>query len=511
MKRENMRFNWLFSFKFKCFLSLISGLLFTLGFAPFKAWYLALIGICFLFWIIDSCKKAWQVFLQCMLFGFGHFVSSLYWFINPLLLDIKAFLYMLPLAVLAAPSILSLYIVFVGLITFCVRNRDLKVIMFASSWVVVEFIRGNFLFPFPWNFAGYITWCIPILMQGAKILSIYGLSYIVILIALLPMMHSRVIISFTIGIAVIVTIYGNLQLSNYERLTAEKTLDLRMVHSNFIPILKISEKERYERMYKLIGVTFENFKEGTSLVIIPEGAMPFPYVKDGDIEFLMEDLATFYKTNIMIAADYFEHNSDNSFGLYNATIMIEPDRKQFYYKNILVPFGEYIPLKKWLTFIDKFVESGMDFTPGKGVQLFYMKDFNFYSPICYEILFPQLFIDAKDMDFIVNVSNDGWFGDSIQQKQHLAMAKFRAIESGKMLIRVTNFGFTSIVNPIGKTMLEAIPSQNITSYDFKLSIVKDKSYGYIPIYGALSVASFAIVLILFWQVMDYRYKGKIRK
>lgn len=506
-----MKFDWLYSFKFKCLLSFISGLFFTLGFAPFAAWYAALAGICLLFWIVDSCKKVRHILLYCLLFGYGHFMSSLYWFINPLLLDIKAFLYAVPITVLVIPTLLSLYIALVGLISFCVKNRDLKIIMFASSWVVVEFIRGNFLLPFPWNFAGYITWSLPVFMQGAKIISVYGLSYIVILIALLPMMKSRVLISCTIAIGIMLSIYGDLQLSNYPKLAAEKKLDLRMLHSNFIPILKISEEARYERMDKLIEATFNDFKQGIDLVIIPEGAMPFPYVKEGDIEFLLEDLATFYRTNIMIATDYFEHNSDNSFNLYNATVMIEPDKKQFYYKNILVPFGEYMPLKKWLTFLDKFVQSGMDFTPGQGVELFYIKDFKFYSPICYEILFPQLFVDAKDMDFIVNVSNDGWFGDSIQQKQHLAMAKFRAIESGKMLIRVTNFGFTSIVNPIGQTMLEAIPSQDITSYDFKLPIIKDKAYGYLPIYGSLSIACFVIVLILFWQVVSYRYKVKASK
>jgi apolipoprotein N-acyltransferase len=212
------------------------------------------------------------------------------------------------------------------------------------------------------------------------------------------------------------------------------------------PAYQESTIDHYETM------TREAVADGAELVVWPETAAPFFFQEEGELRDRILDLARRLAVPLVVGSPAFTVENGTLL-MHNRVYLVTPDgtAEQSYDKMELVPFGEYVPLKSFFFFVDKVVEGVGDFRAGTTPVVFHTARGNFGTLICYEGIFPGLtrqFV-AGGADFLVNVTNDAWFGRTSAPYQHLAMATIRAIENRVPLVRVANTGFSAMVDADG--------------------------------------------------------------
>lgn len=325
------------------------------------------------------------------------------------------------------------------------------ILVFAPLWVIFEWLRSWLLTGFPWLYAGYAGLDTP-LAGWAPVLGVFGLSGVfaamaaLMVWALAPVERHRVVIAST----VILSTFGvGLALSNIE-FTGRSAADISvaLLQPN-IPLEKKWDRRNFRR---IIGdyddaLTSTLADPAVDLVIWPESAVPaYRHQAEPWLNALRERLALADAgliTGIPVRDDSGRHNS--LIGLARAS--------GEYHKQKLVPFGEYVPLDRLLRGIIAFFDLPMSrFSPGPPNQrMLRFDDLTIGAFICYEIVYPDFVAGVRDLpDILVTVSNDSWFGASIGPWQHLQMARFRALETGRELLRGTNNGVTAIVDHRGR-------------------------------------------------------------
>jgi apolipoprotein N-acyltransferase len=169
---------------------------------------------------------------------------------------------------------------------------------------------------------------------------------------------------------------------------------------------------------------------------------------------------------------------------FNSAVLLNPagERVYSYNKIHLLPFGEYVPLRGWLTFAKKLTADISDFTPGSEYSIARLPQGKFGTFICYEAIFPSevRHFTADGAQLLVTISNDGWFGRSSAPEQHMAMARVRAVENRRWLLRDTNNGYTESIDPYGRTAAQLqldIRSQLDAPYDFRSDITPYVRFG----------------------------------
>jgi apolipoprotein N-acyltransferase len=191
------------------------------------------------------------------------------------------------------------------------------------------------------------------------------------------------------------------------------------------------------------------------IIVWPETAIPTYYslVKDS---FIQEVGQTAYENNIDYLIGVFTFDPKNGH-VYNS-VMTLGNEIGFYRKQHLVPFGEYLPFRGVLTFLDKYIDLPMaDISSGEGRPLLRLKGYPVGASICYEAVYGNEVIEAMpEAKFLVNVSNDAWFGDSLAPHQHLEITRSRAVETGRYLLRATNTGISAVIDPMGKILNKSV-------------------------------------------------------
>ena len=438
----------------------LSGSLCALGMAPYNVWPVFLVGFGVLYWTLSKAQSKKAAFGYGWLWAFGYFIFSLYWIGNALLVDGNPYKWAWPLAVCGLPALLAFFNGFACLIAhrYCSLKTFIGYLGFVSLLSSFEFLRGHLFTGFPWNLYGY-TWVDTSIAQLAAFESVYSLTFLTLFwLGVLGFFISAQSKWQKYGtLAVVLVSMASAYWYGFNRIpprTLQHTTHIKIVQPN----TPQHEKWQREKMDK----HFENAlqlsqpdgsEDAKTLIIWPETTLSptflnTPYYRDRIAEVLGQ-----YKHEAILMTGALRYQPEDK-TYHNSLLTINKSGQidRIYDKSHLVPFGEYIPFQKWIPLAP--VTQFQGFAKGEGLQTFELFDGLSYSPlVCYEIIFPNK-TTPKDSqpDFIVNVTNDAWYGDSPGPHQHLVKARFRAIEEGMPVFRAANTGISAIIDSYGRIL-----------------------------------------------------------
>ncbi|HEY3855296.1 MAG TPA: apolipoprotein N-acyltransferase [Verrucomicrobiae bacterium] len=478
----------------------LGGLLLSVAFAPAEiagaAWVAP--GL-ILFCALGATGSA--VFRIGFVAGFAHFLSSLYW-----LLAMPFAWHGIPLAPGLAWILLSAYCaVFIGLWTWCcwkffpgnaaapetsilviidgflatpIWNRVIWAVLCAAAWTALEYTRGLFLSGFPWNLLGVSQYRLLPIIQIASITGVYGVTFLVVwfsvaivssmlVLARIPGVQ-RVWADTALPMLVLMWVAGFGLNKCISAPVATRRVTTALVQPSIPQTLIFDPASSAARFNDVIALSEKALETKPDILIWPESAVP---ELSEENQHIIAGMLQSHPVWLLFCSDSsaIVNGATND---YNSSFLISPKGKveATYHKRRLVIFGEYVPLVKWLPFLKWFVPDGDGFTSGDEVVPFNMTELgvNASPLICFEDAFPQ---EARahaqpDTDFLVNLTNDGWFGYGPEQKQHAVMAVFRAVENGIPLIRCTNDGLTCWVDAQGRMHDVLAPGGSIYAAGF---------------------------------------------
>lgn len=456
-------------------LSIVAGILLSISLPNFYIPFAFIIGFFILFQLTAENSYKYTLFYS-FITGFSFALFSYYWiikainyyggvniFVSILLLILFSFFYSI------------LYFVSFSLILKGFINRFGLIAIFLAPflWVLIEISREYFPYSgFPWNLAGYMISYMHPIENLASYIGIYGLSFIVILISSLIFysIKRKNIIYF--ALAVIIFIVPYTFFSFYKKSFYGKSYKIAILQGNIEEDIKQNDKKYSDYILNVYLNLFKKaVKQNPDLIILPESAVPFFYFSESEIKDKFFKEIKPYKIPFLIGLDNFMYINDKLL-LFNSLFLFDENHNlvDFYNKIKLVPFGEYTPFPfKLFSSLFPYLE-GYDFKSGERMNILNYKDFKFIPLICFEAIFPNFVSDfAKKGNIIVNVSNDAWFGKTSAPFQHLEMARIRAVETGRFLIRATNTGISAVILPDG-TVEKKLPlfKRDILIADVKL-------------------------------------------
>tara|TARA_B100001063_G_scaffold245239_1_gene280326 strand:+ start:310 stop:1818 length:1509 start_codon:yes stop_codon:yes gene_type:complete len=417
-------------------------------------------------------------FFYGWLFGFGYFLISLYWISISLTFD-ETFKVLIPLTVCLIPAFLAIFYGLISyfFITFKKNNILGSFFIFSLIFGSLEFLRGSILTGFPWNlivfsFSNQIE-----LLAVTSIIGTYGLNLLCISIfispALLILEDSKKkkikVFIFIIIIILSILIFGSHYKDRFHKAATEvydfkiriigSNINLNRFYSNIDPVSIIEE---------LIEISNPKKNEKT-IFVWPEGILPgISQSEFEEYRFLFEE--KFSKNHLLIIGTNSHSIIQGSKNYFNSLTVYDHKLKLLnsYNKIKLVPFGEFLPLEGVLKKIGlrSLTNNYQSFSKGHLRQIIEVKlqniSLKILPLICYEIIYSGNLFDNQNFDFIINISEDGWFGDSIGPKQHFAHSILRAVENGKYVLRSANNGNAAIINPLG--IIEKNVSSEFSGY-----------------------------------------------
>jgi len=397
-------------------------------------------------------------------FGFGYFLFSLYWIVISLTFD-QSFKFLIPVAIILLPAFLA---IFYGLMTyffsiFYSKNVITSFFIFSTLFGLIEFARGSILTGFPWNLISFSFSNNIHFIQILSIIGTYSFNLICISLftspALIFLRNSRteimVCFFFTLVSAVFL-IFGYIKNDNFNSLESVKnSYTIKAISPNISLDRFYSKQEELKIINELIKLS-DSKKIEPTIFLWPEGIIPDSYLTDmGIYKKLFQDNFGEHDLIILGLNSIETKNDKNLFFNSMAVFNNKLDLIANYKKVNLVPFGEFTPFESILSLIGlKTVTNNYQpFSSGKTRIPLVIKNskinLNLLPLICYEIIYSGKLSRNNNFDYIINISEDGWFGNSIGPKQHFTHSIFRSIESGKYIIRSANNGISAIINPIG--------------------------------------------------------------
>ncbi len=448
-------------------LSFISGLICGLAFAPlyFFPGLLMLSVLCAQIFKSGTIRQA--LFFGYM-FGFGFFLASLYWISFGVAVYIEEFWWAIPFALFGLPAFMAIFIALVAAISWRFRLSFLYHIIFCIIWVFVEWLISWIFTGLPWALLGYAFSISDILIQPASIFGVLGLSFAAVFIGS-SFYSKRFLVSRTIISVVILVIfiaYGYLRL--VDNPTEYSDIKIRIVQPSIPQIAKWDANALWSNLDRQIEMSR---REGEPDIIIwSEAALTVPYYYRPIYNSLMSIFAK--EEQILLSGGVNDNGlSGDEYEMYSSLIALDGTGELLfdYHKSHLVPFGEYMPLKNYLP-VKKLTPGVIDYTRGNR-DIVFLKELNLriWPLVCYEsIFFNEVRISNTDVDLMVNITNDAWYGKSSGPFQHFQISRMRAVENGLPLVRAGNNGISAIIDPLGRV----ISSLNLD--------VVDTIDGYIP-------------------------------
>jgi len=352
---------------------------------------------------------------------------------------------------------------FYGLATFLcnffnLKNKISSILIFSIFFGGIEFLRSFIFGGFPWNLVVFSLSNNLYFLQILSYIGTYSLNLLTITIFLLPVIFffkykslTKFLI-FSVGLILVVInfLHGNLIINNFEKKKYDNLSSIIRVVSPNIPIERFLANQDVERnINELISLSDpNNFKK--TIFIYPEGIITSIYLED--LKLFKNIFRENYNVNHKVILGI---NSINKNKIYNSLIVLNDDTELLYKynKNKLVPFGEFLPFENFFKRVGlkKITQGYHSFSADNQREILDINQLKFIPLICYEIIYSgKINLSNNYYDFILNISEDGWFGKSIGPKQHFSHSIFRSIEEGKNLIRSTNNGISAFVNPKGQ-------------------------------------------------------------
>jgi len=464
--------------------ALISGAALVLCFPVFDYHLLAFAALVPFLVSLRSASAA-QAFKAGLAMGTVYFTGTLYWVYHSMYRYGGVPLVFSFAIVLLLALYLSLYTGLFGLLfSRIIRRSSLPALLVAPlCWVVMEFARSYALTGFPWASIGYSQYKFLRLIQFADITGVYGVSFIVVAVngALadlvitkrrqeeMPLFHLFPLLA---GYAALLLALLAVFLYGGHRLGEERPgspLRISIVQGNIEQDMKWAPQyqsfvlDTYEA---LTSAALSGQAAPQDLVVWPESALPFYYGLDADLTAAFQNYQKTLGAPLLFGAITVKgtvkgKGKDKGRDVYrlgNSAVLLDSQGKRAYvYDKIhLVPFGEYVPMKGILSFIDKMVTGIGDYEPGREYVRGRIPGHEFATVVCYEIIFPGLvrkfFRDGGD--FLVTITNDAWFGRTAGPYQHWSMAVLRAVENRKPVVRAANTGVSGFVDSSGRILMK---------------------------------------------------------
>jgi apolipoprotein N-acyltransferase len=431
-------------------LAFASGSLCVFAFAPFHAFPVLFLTLPVLVWLIDGARDPRDAAIAGWWYGFGYFLFNLFWIGEAFLVEAEKFAWLLPFAVTMLPAGIALF--WAGASALCKRfwSADWRrVVLLAAVMAVVEWLRGHILTGLPWNVLGYALTYPLELMQSAALFGVYALSIPAVLIFTLPLVllsdseRTSARLRMTAAAVALVPL---LVLYAYGawRLGAHPVRDVPGVQLRIVqPSVPQREKWQPDKQREIFALHLEmsgrdaagrpDDLKGVTHVIWPEAAMP------------------------LISGALRREVSDGRQKGYNSIMAFNDEGRLIatYDKIHLVPFGEYLPFEPVLTALglSKLTRGLGSFDTGwlprKVINIPGLPPVG--GLICYEVLFPGAVIDDGNRpQALINVTNDGWFGDTSGPRQHFYQTRVRAVEEGLPIVRAANNGISAVIDPLGR-------------------------------------------------------------
>ena len=445
-----------------CLIPFLLGILSSFSLPPYNLFILNFIifPTFFIFFIKNYKKKKLLSFLIGWLFGLGYFISNLYWITNSLTFE-EIFIPLIPFAFLLVPAFLG---IFYGLATlscsfFELNKNYSSLLIFSLILSVVEFIRGTILSGFPWNLVAYSWVNYNDFLQILAFIGTYAFNLLSITLFLVPSiiflntsLKSKSILIFSSMLLMFVNFYYGQSVKNkYDKLESVELNTTIKVISPKVKIDRFFENEDpliiIEELIELSNPSDENV-----IFVFPEGILSNVFLED--IQTYKKIFNNSFSKNHKILLGI---NSNQNSKIYNSMAILDNNLRVLskYNKNKLVPFGEFLPLEKFFKKIGlkKITQGYISFSAADERKILLIENIRFLPLICYEIIYSgKINKNDEEFDFIVNISEDGWFGNSIGPYQHFSHSIFRSIEEGKNLIRSTNGGISAYVDAVGNVI-----------------------------------------------------------
>jgi len=509
-------------------LALVAGAISALAFPPFNAAPVLLVTIPVFIWLIDGSVTPERAFaLRRLLpaaaigwwFGFGFFLGGLWWIGAAFLVDADEFAWLMPVAVIALPAGLALFWAFgAALARMFWSDGWPRILVFAVAMTIAEWLRGHLLGGFPWNAVGYAVMPLPVLMQGAALIGLWGMTLIAFLVFSLPALviggsrrdrGGRYALLTVIVLLLVADVgYGTIRLHRAEDAFVPD-VRFRLVQ----PAINQSEKWQKGRAEEIFNRLLDTSRislvagrsglTGITHVVWPESSIPFLLTENPDALRAIADLLPSGST--LIAGAVRATPPDPATArrqFFNAIYVINDDGviRDAYDKVHLVPFGEYLPFQATLESwgIRQLTRLPGGFSAGASRRNVPLANAPAFAPlICYEAIFPGEVIGPGERPgFLLNVTNDAWYGNTPGPAQHLRLAQLRAIEEGLPLVRAANNGISAIVDPYGRILSSlALGTSGVIEGELPVALPPTlyESQGERPFLGLLLFAAVAAV------------------
>ncbi len=429
----------------------------TAALPPLHLLPLLVVAFSGLLWLVSERIRWRTVFWTGWWFGLGHFASGLYWFAHALLTDPEKYGWLIPPVVLGVSALLALFPALAVVAARLCPPGGGRVVGLALAWVVCEWLRGWVLTGFPWNLIAYAWAVSEAMIQVTALVGAWGLSLITVLAAAAPAILSdgggRRWLPTGLAAALLALTWtgGAVRLAGAGNATVDG-VRLRLVQANVAQHHKWNAKLREEFFARHLRLSADAGESGVTQVIWPETAIPYFIADDPARRRVIAEIVP--EGGLLISGALRGASGPNDRpGVWNTLHAIDAGGRVVgtYDKAHLVPFGEYVPLRRLLP-ITKLTEGTLDFSAGPGPRTLTLPGLPPVSPlICYEAIFPDAVTDPKTPpQWLLNVTNDAWFGPSSGPYQHFASARFRAVEQGIPLVRVANTGISGVVDAHGR-------------------------------------------------------------
>ena len=481
-------------------IAFLAGAASTLALPPTNVWPVPFVTFSILVWLVDgaagtrlggvlaAASAGWW-------FGFGYFLAGLYWLGHAFLVDAKTFGWLLPFAVTALPAAMAIYTALGLALARAIWTRGAtRILALAVALTLAEWLRGHLFSGFPWNTYGYALISPLWLAQGAALIGIWGLTFLAVAIYASPAALADPRTDTTrpwVAPALSAVVIAALAIYGAARLAGTSTSYVEGVHLRIMqPNLQQDDKFNYARKQQVMDryLALSDRKDGpqsTGLrgvthLIWPESAFPFFLTREPDV--LAQISALLPKGTVLITGAIRAPDSGGVVNrAYNSIYVIGDDGSilSVYDKVHLVPFGEYLPFQDLLERLglEQLTKVRGGFIPGERRQNQPAPGApNFLPLVCYEIIFASDAVPHSEQPnwlyrhlghyfdwpfvagngarpgWLLNLTNDGWFGASAGPYQHFQQARVRAIEEGLPLVRAANTGISAVVDPLGRVV-----------------------------------------------------------
>jgi apolipoprotein N-acyltransferase len=460
---------------------------------PFYIWIALFVAFTGLIWLIDGARSPLAAFFTGFCFGLGYFTAGLYWVANALLTKPDEFGWLAPIAPVALSALLAVFPAGAAAVTKLSRTGGVgRILVFAAAWTLFEWVRSWAFSGFPWNLIGSVWTFSEAMIQTSAFIGTYGLGLLTAIAtampaALVPGDHPgsregggpRAAVVAALTVLALAWAGGAVRLALAGPVGTVPDVRLRLVQPNIPQTEKWQPELRGQHFLSQVRMSALPGEPAPTHVIWAEAAAAFFLAETPEALALLAEATP--QDGLSIVGTVRRSPPGEPHQVWNSLLAVDRSGHVVatYDKSHLVPFGEYVPFRSVLG-LSSVAAGTADFSVGAGIATMSLPGLPAVSPlICYEVIFPARVADRNRRPrWLLNITNDGWYGQSPGPYQHFASARLRAVEEGLPLVRVANTGISAIVDPYGR-VLDELPlgAQGLIDGPLPLALAGPTPYG----------------------------------